>query len=90
MARLEDLISQIADAGLRASLLTEVADLKRRQQFGLVFEHHIPETSALRGFVVRDGGLVQLRTDATGAWIYCDDDGILVSPEPLSDRASGA
>ena len=44
MAKLEDLIQQIADERLRKEISLEVRDLKSRKNFGLVFEEHLPES----------------------------------------------
>ena len=60
MARIDDLITQIADKGIRQKLEAALADMKRRQRFGLVFEEHIPETSTLLRFPVVAGATVQL------------------------------
>ncbi len=45
--------------GQRAALL----ELKRRQRFGIVFEEHIPEVTALHGLPLQVGSLVQRRDD---------------------------
>src|SRR5437773_1701037 len=42
MARLEDLIKDIADQRLREQVAGEVAKLKAKKKFGLVFEEHLP------------------------------------------------
>lgn len=70
MARLDDLIGQIADKALRQKLQAALADMKRRQRFGLVFEEHIPETSALLKFPIQVGATVQLRSDPEGKRLY--------------------
>ncbi len=70
MARLDDLITQIADKALRQKLESALVDMKRRQRFGLVFEEHIPETSSLLHFPVVPGATVQLRSDLEGANLY--------------------
>ena len=44
MAKLEQLLESVADAKLRAELEAEVAALKDRTHFGLVYERHLPET----------------------------------------------
>lgn len=66
MARIDDLVSQIRDKGLRQKLESALADMKRRQRFGLVFEEHVPETSALLRYPVIVGATVQRRTDPDG------------------------
>lgn len=63
MARVEDLVAQVPDPELRRELAAAVADLKKHQHFGLVFEEHIPETTALFGLPIRAGAIVQLRDD---------------------------
>lgn len=47
MAQLEDLVAEVADPELRDALAAEVAELKKRTKFGLVFERHIPEIAVL-------------------------------------------
>lgn len=44
MAKLEQLLEGVSDAKLRAELEAEVAALKGRTRFGLVYERHLPET----------------------------------------------
>ncbi len=58
MAKIEDLISQIADERLKAALAAEVREIKKTKKFGLVFEEHLPETVRLPGLKVRAGELV--------------------------------
>lgn len=67
MARLEDLVSQIGDQALRRQIESALAGLKRRQRFGLVFEEHIPEVTALDGQSVQVGSLVVRRDDKARA-----------------------
>lgn len=70
MARIDDLITQIADKALRQKVESALADMKRRQRFGLVFEEHIPETSTLLRFPVTPGATVQRRGDVNGSGLY--------------------
>lgn len=64
MARIEQLLTEIADPALRRDLEKEVAQLKDRLDFGLVFERHHPESVLLgRCIGVREGDLVQLRKE---------------------------
>src|SRR6266849_7313893 len=70
MARIDDLIAQISDKGLRRKLETALGDMKRRQRFGLVFEEHIPETTSLLTFPVQIGATVQRRNDVDGRRLY--------------------
>ena len=44
MAKLEQLLANIPDPQLKAELESEVATLKGRVRFGLVYERHLPET----------------------------------------------
>jgi len=55
MAKIEDLISEIADARLRQEISREVSVLKKQKKFGLVFEEHIPETVQVPSLPVRPG-----------------------------------
>jgi adenine-specific DNA-methyltransferase len=43
MARIDDLMSEISEAALKARLQREIAELKKDKKFGLVFERHLPE-----------------------------------------------
>jgi hypothetical protein len=70
MARLDDLIAQVSDQPLRREMEAALATIKRRQRFGLVFEEHIPETSALRGLPIQTGSLVQRRDDPQAKVLY--------------------
>jgi adenine-specific DNA-methyltransferase len=45
-------------------------EMKRRQRFGLVFEEHIPETTALYGLPIQTGSLVQRRDDPQAKVLY--------------------
>jgi adenine-specific DNA-methyltransferase len=47
-----------------------LADTKRQQRFGLVFEEHIPEMSALVGLSVQAGSLAQRRDDPSSETLY--------------------
>jgi len=67
MALLDDLISQIPDLALRRRLQKSIGDLRRRQKFGLVFEEHIPETTAVFGLPVQAGSIVQRRQESDEA-----------------------
>jgi adenine-specific DNA-methyltransferase len=55
MAKVEDLIGEIADARLRSEVAREVAALKKQKKFGLVFEEHIPEQILLPSLPVKEG-----------------------------------
>src|SRR5215207_98842 len=70
MARLDDLVARIDDQTLRREIEAALADMKRRQRFGLVFEEHIPETTALFGLPVQTGTVVQRRDDPAAKTLY--------------------
>jgi len=55
VARIEELLSEISDQHLREEIAREVAELKTRKKFGLVFEEHIPEQVQLPSLPVRVG-----------------------------------
>lgn len=61
MARLEDLIKDIPDSRLKNQIAAEVARLKARKNFGLVFEEHLPEVVQLPGLPVKLGARVAKR-----------------------------
>lgn len=62
MAKLQELISQVEDAALRARLSTTAEVLSSRISLGLNFERHIPEFVPLPGVPVRTGALVADRS----------------------------
>jgi len=84
MARLEDKIAEIADAGLRQAIAEEVAKLKKRTRFGLVFEEHQPEVVPVHGARIKRGERVSLRSgNLTEIWrvlsvrngqVHCEKD----------------
>lgn len=61
MARIEDLINDITDPRLRGQLAAEVANLKSKKKFGLVFEDHLPEIVQLPRLPVKVGTRVVKR-----------------------------
>jgi adenine-specific DNA-methyltransferase len=61
MARLEDLIKDVADPRLRNQIATELSKLKARKKFGLVFEEHLPEVVELPGLSIKVGARVAKR-----------------------------
>ena len=61
MARIEDLIDEIANPGLRDEIARQVKLLKSTKRFGLVFEDHVPETVSLHGLAISAGSVVQNR-----------------------------
>ena len=65
MAKIDDLLTHVADTGLRQQLREAIDEINARRQFGIVFEQHIPETVLLAGVKPQKGSLV---TNRTGAW----------------------
>ena len=53
MSALDDLIAQITDENLRDRIQKEVHNLKRKTEFGLVFEQHTPEVTPLYGVPIK-------------------------------------
>src|SRR5713101_1647221 len=69
MAKIEDLVRQISDEKLRDELASEVRELKKHKQFGLVFEEHLPEMLRLPKAAIRVGNLVAHR-DSSGSEVW--------------------
>ena len=61
MSILNDLVSQIENAELRARIAAEVDKLAKQKKFGLVFEEHLPECTPLYDIPVKKGGKVALK-----------------------------
>lgn len=61
MAAINDLISKIQDTELRLRIQAEVNKLAKQKKFGLVFEDHVPECTALYDVQVRVGTKVALK-----------------------------
>ena len=55
MAKIEDLIKNIADLQLREEITREVAAIKAAKKFGLVFEQHIPEQLQVPSLPIKPG-----------------------------------
>lgn len=70
MARIEDLIDEIANPSLREEIARQVKMLKTTKRFGLVFEDHVPETVSLPGLTMRPGLVVQHRRKPEEATRY--------------------
>jgi adenine-specific DNA-methyltransferase len=62
MARIEEKIAEISDPALRRIIGEEVASLKRRTRFGLVFEEHQPEVVSMYGKRIKRGERVARKT----------------------------
>ena len=73
MAKLDDLISQVADNKLRDRLVEAATELRQTKKFGLVFEEHIPETVVLPSAGLRKGSVVVMRTEPANPQRYIID-----------------
>jgi len=65
MATIETLITQIDDPALRDKLAREVAEMKKRLDWGLVFERHLPENVRALSAPIRSGSVVWERRTTT-------------------------
>ena len=84
MAKLDDLAAEVKDPDLRRRLQDAIAETKRKQRLGLVFEEHFPETTALIGFPVQVGGVVRLRGNGTALYrVTAADGGGRATVEPV-------
>lgn len=64
MARLEQLVEGVQDERLRRQIEAEIAALKERTRFGVVYERHLPETALVCDpALVELGALVRLKKD---------------------------
>ena len=90
MARLEDLIQDIANPRLRAQIGREVGLLKTRKKFGLVFEQHLPETVQIPSLPVKPGARVAYRDGRTGLFTVSGINGATATilPEAGGDEAT--
>ena len=61
MAAIDDLINKINDPELRDRIKTEVDKLAKQKKFGLVFEDHVPECTALYDVPIHVGSKVALK-----------------------------
>jgi adenine-specific DNA-methyltransferase len=68
--RLDEAVAEVKDGVVRKKLQDAIADMKKKQRFGLVFEEHIPETTALIGLPIHVGATVQRRDDPSGRSLY--------------------
>ena len=64
MAKIDDLIAQVEDHGLRARLASTATSLGSKVTLGLNFERHIPEFVPLPGLPIRPGMLVAERASS--------------------------
>ena len=71
MAKLEQLLSAVSNPELKAELEAEVASLKGRMRFGLVYERHLPETVIVRDVDgLKVGDYVRRRKEAHNGHDY--------------------
>src|SRR4051794_41213596 len=86
MARLEQLVENVADERLRREIESEIAALKERTSFGLVYERHLPETALIGDpEVLHIGDLVRPKQDVDKEASYrvvgLDGADALIAPE---------
>ena len=55
MAAIHELLAQVTDEDLRKRLEVEIDKLSKNKKFGLVFEEHIPECTALYDVAIKRG-----------------------------------
>lgn len=71
MARLEQLVESVQDEQLRRQIEAEIAALKERTRFGLVYERHLPETALIADSdLVEVGALVRPKQDVDKDFDY--------------------
>ena len=58
---LDSLLARVDDVALRKDLTAQVSKLRRKRQFGLVFEEHLPELVLLPQHAIRRGANVTMR-----------------------------
>ncbi len=58
MAAIHELLSRVEDEELRARLEQEINRMTKQKKFGLVFEEHLPECTALYDIPVKNGSVV--------------------------------
>lgn len=87
MAAIDDLLARVADGPLRDALAKEVRVLRERREYGLVFERHLPERVRLYSHPVRDGLMVQRRSEPSSEppWLVTDVDGSSASMFRVED-----
>lgn len=88
MAKLEDLVSEIAEPALRGRIAAELARLKAKKKFGLVFEEHIPETILLPDLPIKAGVRVVQKERAGETFLVVGVNGnkVRLRPERSGDE----
>lgn len=71
MASIETLITEIDDPALRDKLGREVAEMKKRLDWGLVFERHLPENVRAISAPIKPGSVVLERRTTTPVASAC-------------------
>ena len=61
MAAIHDLLAQVQDPALRERLENEVKKLSKTKKYGLVYEEHLPECTALYDVEIKKGSTVARR-----------------------------
>ncbi len=94
MARLEDLVEEIADPVLRSQVSEELSKLKAHKKFGLVFEEHVPEVVLMPGLPIKLGVRVAKRNDKTAGFFIVtqilDVKNVSIIPERGGDPETAA
>lgn len=67
MAHIDELVQKVTDPVLREALAAQVRTLTDRKEFGLVFQHHLPETVRLPKQRIRRGDTVERRAVTRGS-----------------------
>ena len=70
MAAIHDLLAQIQDDALRERVEAEVNKLSKTKKFGLVFEEHLPECTALYDMPIKVGSKVMLKNTKDDKNLY--------------------
>jgi adenine-specific DNA-methyltransferase len=91
MATIETLITQIDDPALRDKLAREVAEMKKRLDWGLVFERHLPENVRAISAPIKPGSVVWERRTTTPRRLRVrsiEGADVVVAAEPEKTTAS--
>lgn len=63
MARIDELVKEVPSKGLQAAIAEELAELRKRVSFGLVFERHLPEFAVVADQEILPGSYATPRDD---------------------------
>lgn len=64
MAAIHDLLAQVQDQALRERIEKEIEKMSKTKKFGLVFEEHLPECTALYDMPIKKGSTVAKKGEA--------------------------